>query len=151
MTPQLFFLSADPTVPEPPVQHLYLDAGRYAAVAIPHADPNRMAWNAWSGAVVGCNGPGTCQKGWLNRFHVWSHSFRPQTPLVSPRSDGRWDSPAAAAAAARPLVFDMPVYGLVMFYILGDYLDDRGGLSLRVTRIADPKAGGAETDQTLTG
>ncbi|MGG7566363.1 hypothetical protein ACQ5SO_09410 [Rhodovulum sp. DZ06] len=87
------------------------------------------AWNAWNGAVEGCDAGGAgCSKGWLTEFAYGSAGLG--TVRVG---SGRYADAGLAAAEFEPLVFTLLSAETVSFWN-DDWLksDNLGGLSLEV-------------------
>lgn len=113
---------------------LSLGPGRYEVVPVVGSF---TAWNAW-GEVLGCVTPPTgCERGWLNQYTISSPDLG--TRLVA---DGvRYETPAAAQAAAEPFGFTLAGAQTVSFRITdSNHADNLGGLTLSVAAVPVPPA-----------
>lgn len=135
MTTRKIVLSADPSNPIGPAVVLWLDKGVWTAKPIPGDIPEMSAWNAWDGEVSGCSAPNNCDKGWLNRYRILSWQVNPERgELVIAGSSNRYQTPELAVESAEATTFELAHAAPVTFLIGGDYRNDKGGLSLELTR-----------------
>lgn len=115
---------------------LDLTAGTYEVTPI---DEPNVAWNAWStdGDVSGCDANGeNCSQGFL---HQYSISIAGVSTLVA--NGGRYATAQLAFDNASSFVFSIASNQLVSFRIRDShYLDNLGGVSLRVNAVPLPAA-----------
>lgn len=88
------------------------------------------AWNAWGGAVVGCNGGGeNCSQGWI---HNWSFFVDADTSVISGRATTVYATPGQALAAAGSRLGITGISSISFFIPDSFYADNIGGVSLNI-------------------
>ncbi len=105
-----------------------LDPGIYILHPIGPPEGAFTAWNAWGGAVSGCDPSGSpCTLGWLRSYIVATdrHLFTPGA--------GIWSTDVGALAAAKPAQLRLCEAATVRFFVPDDACGDNiGGVSLRI-------------------
>ena len=136
MTSTRIVLSADPANPIQPVYSCFLTAGYWRVQPVAGDTVEYSAWNAWSGAVVDCPTPSSCSKGWLNKFRVYYWIANSEAGvLMTGGTNGRYQTPELALESATAVNIELKQDSLVAIYIGGDYRDDKGGLTLELTKL----------------
>jgi hypothetical protein len=119
-----------------PVSMIF-SAGTYAVSAIGVTDGGMYnSWNAWGGAVQGCDSDGAnCLYGWINNYAYSSTEFG---TIAS--SDGiKYANSSLALDNALDTMFTLSSDTYVNFFILDSiYRDNIGGMSLNVTKTQTP-------------
>jgi len=118
-----------------PIASFALDAGDWEVKPI---KGEFTAWSAWK-KTQGCESPTKCEKGWLTSYHIWSPDFVDKPNSMISVQSKRCDTEASALKESKVTRFRLRNQSVVSFLILDSYNDNRGGLTLSLSKMVAPE------------